>query len=112
MTAPIPRPYAVQAEAPGHGRGSSARSVMPDGTVVHTRDERFDANLAVASAYATEHGHLMPKKHERPQGVDLQMWLKNQEARIRKGTMPAMRRAALDAIPAWRERLATRGLSE
>lgn len=104
---------ATQPAAPGgvgQGRGSYARSVMPDGTIVESRDERFEANLAVAQAYAAEHGHLMPKKHERPSGVDLQMWLKNQEARFRKGTMPPERLAMLDALPAWRERILKRGI--
>lgn len=94
----------------GQGSGSSAKSVMPDGTVVESREARFDANLAVARAYAGEHGHLMPKKHERPNGVDLQMWLKNQEARIVNGTMPHERLAALDAVAAWKERLIRRGI--
>lgn len=62
---------AVTALAVGQGRGSAAKSVMPDGTVVASRDERFAANLAVARAYAAEHGHLLPKKHERPGGVDV-----------------------------------------
>lgn len=90
----------------GQGRGSAARSVMPDGTVVDSRDKRFAANLAVAQAYAAEHGHLLPKKHERPNGVNLLMWLKNQELRIKKGTMPPERRAELETIAAWRERVA------
>jgi integrase len=94
------------ADGVGQGRGSAARSVMPDGTVIDSRDERFAANLAVARAYAAEHDHLLPKKHERPDGVNLLMWLKNQEIRIDKGTMPPERRVELEAIAAWRERMA------
>jgi hypothetical protein len=84
--------------------GSPHRSTMPDGTVVGSREERFAHNLEVARAYAEEHGHLRPRKAERPQGVNLYQWLKNQETRIRRGTMPAVRRAALEDLSAWRQR--------
>jgi hypothetical protein len=81
---------------------------MPDGTIVESRDERFALNLAAAKKYAAEHGHLMPRKHERPSGVNLLMWLKNQEIRISNGTMPLPRRAQLEAMPEWRERMRIR----
>lgn len=83
---------------------------MPDGTVVNSRDERFAANLEVARTYAAEHGHLLPKKHERPNGVNLLMWLKNQEIRIANGTMPRDRRSELEAIPEWCERAGRRNI--
>jgi hypothetical protein len=92
----------------GQGSGSPKRSKMPDGTVVESRDERFALNLAAAKKYAADHGHLMPTKHERPAGVNLLMWLKNQEIRISKGTMPLPRRAQLEAMPEWRNRMRKR----
>jgi hypothetical protein len=94
----------------GQGSGSPKRSMMPDGTVVESRDERFALNLAVAKKYAAEHGHLMPRKHERPSGVNLLQWLKNQEIRIAKGTMPLPRRAELEAMPEWRDRVRERDI--
>ncbi len=99
------------ADGIGGRLGSAARSKMPDGTIVESRDERFAINLAAARAYAAEHGHLMPKKHERPNGINLLMWLKNQEIRIKKGTMPGNRRMELEAIPEWRERAARRNVA-
>lgn len=104
-------PPAAPAVAFGQRRGSPANSIMPDGTVVGSRDERFAANLAVARSYAEEHGHLLPKKDERPNGVNLLMWLKNQELRISKGTMPLDRLAELTMIPEWRDRAAHRGIA-
>jgi hypothetical protein len=100
----------ISSEGVGQGRGSAAKSVMPDGTVVESRDERYAANLAVARAYAAEHGHLLPKKDERPGGVNLLMWLKNQEIRIANGTMPLDRRSELEALAEWRERATRRNI--
>lgn len=112
---PHPAPSTVTripAAGVGQGKGSAAVSVMPDGTTVHSRDERFAANLAVARAYAAEQGHLMPNKRERPKGVNLLQWLKNQEIRIAKGTMPRARRDELQAIPEWRDRVGDRETTE
>ncbi len=74
---------------------------MPDGTVVENRDERFAHNLQVAQDYFKEHGHLRPDKRERPGGVNLYQWLKNQELRLQKGTMPVERQQALQSLPGW-----------
>lgn len=88
----------------GLGTGSAHHSLMPDGTVVENRHARFLYNLEVARKYAEEHGHLRPRKQDRPHGVNLYQWLKNQELRITKGTMPSERRAAVESLPGWAER--------
>ena len=82
---------------------------MPDGTVVENRDQRFAQNLQVAREYVSEHGHLRPDKGERPGGMNLYQWLKNQELRLRKGTMPPERRQALESLPGWTERVSRSG---
>jgi hypothetical protein len=86
--------------------GSPHRSVMPDGTVVESRNERFVYNAQVARKYFAEHGHLQPKKKDRPDGVNLYQWLKNQELQIRKGTILPDRKAVVEALEGWTERLA------
>ncbi|HYR09061.1 MAG TPA: helicase associated domain-containing protein, partial [Longimicrobium sp.] len=84
--------------------GSPARSVMPDGSVVEDRDERFAFNVAAARAYHEAHGHLRPGKKDRPNGVNLYQWLKNQELQIRQGTIPPERLEIVTSLPGWEER--------
>lgn len=85
--------------------GSPHRSRMPDGTVVSSRDERFAYNLAAAQEFYAANGHLRPAKKDRPRGVNLYQWLRNQELRIRKGTMEPEREEALRGLPGWTERM-------
>lgn len=89
----------------GRASGSPHRSLMPNGIVVNNRDERFEVNLAVARQYAAEHGHLLPTKNERPDGISLYMWLKNQELRIARGTLEPDRQAKVGALPGWLKRM-------
>lgn len=117
--ATLPWRFWAQTTAPGEGvdlraqrhnavsptiSNASHYAAMLDGTIVHSRDERFAFNLEAARAFAEREGHLLPRKEERPNGVNLYMWLKNQELRIRQGTMEVARRLALEDIPAWNAR--------
>lgn len=98
---------AVPASAPrvARGAGSAHRSAMPDGTIVENRDERFEFNLASLREYAAAHGHLRPKKKDRPRGVNLYVFLQRMERAWRENALPVERWAALNEIPAWRARL-------
>ncbi|HEY0020834.1 MAG TPA: Helicase associated domain protein [Longimicrobium sp.] len=77
---------------------------MPDGTTGEDRDERFAFNVAAARAYHAAHGHLRPGKKDRPNGVNLYQWLKNQELQIRQGTIPPERLETVTSLPGWEER--------
>jgi hypothetical protein len=74
---------------------------MPDGTVVRSRDERFEFNLEAARGFCEAHGHLRPTRKDRPRGVNLYQWLKNQEMRIPKGTLEPERREFLNGLRGW-----------
>lgn len=89
-----------------HRTGSPALSTMGDGTVVQTRAERYEYNMSAAREYSAEHGHLIPKKRERPHGVNLYMFLEQQEQAWRCARMPEARRVQLGQLSAWHQRLA------
>jgi len=94
----------------GNSMGSPRVAVMASGRVVHSFEERFDEMLRIARAFAEEHGHLLPKKSQRPEGTNLYMWLMNQERRWSAGTLEPERREALGAMSAWHGRLQERGV--
>lgn len=106
-TPPRPDPILLPPPPPepvSRSTGSPHRSRMPDGTVVSSRDERFAYNLAAAQEFYAANGHLRPAKKDRPRGVNLYQWLRNQELRIEKGTMEPERGEALKGLPGWAER--------
>ncbi|MEU9303779.1 Helicase associated domain protein [Streptomyces sp. NPDC048269] len=72
-------------------------------------DVAFEEGLAVARAWAAEHGHLLPPVEATWRGAPVGVWVKNQRAAARRegpGALSAERREALEAIdaswcPAW-----------
>ncbi|MFE9629933.1 Helicase associated domain protein [Streptomyces sp. NPDC006463] len=72
-------------------------------------DVAFEEGLAVARAWAAEHGHLLPPVDATWRGAPVGVWVKNQRAAARRegpGALSADRREALEAIdaswcPAW-----------
>jgi hypothetical protein len=64
----------------------------------------FDRKLQLLSDWAKKSGHLRPSKKDRPGQFFMYQWLKNQELRVARGTMPAEHLAALRALPGGEER--------
>ncbi len=87
------------------GVGSAARSRMPDGTIVENRSERFAVNIDALRTFAATHGHLFPRKQDKPRGINLYVFLQRLERAWQSDTLPAHRRAVLDALPEWHARL-------
>ncbi|MBA4071032.1 MAG: hypothetical protein C0497_04225 [Gemmatimonas sp.] len=105
---PLPEVGSVAGRV-GYGTGVPRHGLMDNGREVRDLDERWAEMLRVASAYAETHGHLSPNKRERPENLNLYMWLINQERRLDAHKLEEARRAALAAIPAWGDRLRRRG---
>lgn len=101
--APDESPDAVPTVA--RGIGSAARSRMPDGTVVESRDERFEENVLALREFAATNGHLFPGKRDRPRGINVYVFLQRMERAWREDRLPPERRAYLEALPEWQARL-------
>jgi superfamily II DNA or RNA helicase len=87
------------------GSGSPGYSVMPNGMVVESRDERFELNVAAIRQFAAAQGHLLPSKKDRPNDINIYVFLQRMERAWRTNALPVERRAVLDAIPEWHARL-------
>ncbi|OIJ92421.1 helicase [Streptomyces monashensis] len=72
------------------------------GMVWSHRDVAWEEGLTAARGWAQENGHLVAPLDAVYRGHKVGIWLKNQRADIRAGTLPAQRREQLEDIdPAW-----------
>jgi hypothetical protein len=80
------------------------RTVAPEAIPqrTQTQEERFEAKLKVLQQYAEREGHANVPSNHVEDGVQLGLWVSQQ--RSNRGSLPANRVEALEAIPGWRWR--------
>jgi Helicase associated domain len=67
-----------------------------------TRDEaQWERSFRALVAFAERHGHLRIPRGHRERGVRLDAWAYRQRQAWARGTLPAERRARLEAVPGW-----------
>lgn len=91
--------------------GSPARSLMPDGTIVENREQRFNENVRALKEFVGRSGHLFPAKADKPRGINIYMFLQRMEREWHAGTLSDDRRKVLENVPEWLNRVnrTTRG---
>ncbi|MEU1647263.1 DEAD/DEAH box helicase [Micromonospora zamorensis] len=68
----------------------------------HTRNERFDRNLAALASYVAENGDArVHVDHVTPDGLELGKWITKQQSAYKADRLAQERIAALEAIPGW-----------
>jgi hypothetical protein len=68
----------------------------------HTRNDRFEQNLAVLQRYVAQHGDAqVPHGHVTSDGFDLSRWITKQQSAYKADRLTPERIAAFEALPGW-----------
>ncbi|WP_325100286.1 helicase associated domain-containing protein [Streptomyces broussonetiae] len=82
--------------------GERVQQLEQLGMVWSHRDVAWEEGLTAARGWATENGHLVAPLDAVHRGHKVGIWLKNQRADVRAGTLSAERREQLEDVdPAW-----------